>query len=317
MGLRILNTLDLSGCPEVFAYFDTIGTVETLPAEYDAVYARIGEFDAYLASASVVVDPAMVQRAARMKVIGTPSTGTDHLDKAAIAQAGIACFDIAKEYDLIRGFTATSEMAFSLILNLARNVLPAVEAAKQGDWARERFSGFQLLGKTLGILGLGRLGEISARIGQGFGMNVQATDIRDVSVPGVRMVDFDTLFRTSDVVSVHVHLRPETDGLVGERAIGMMKPGAILINTSRGRIVEETALLAALQQNRIRAGLDVIDGEWLDDLTDHPLIRHARQHDNLIIVPHIGGSTKESIYGARIFMARKVADFLASLDKAG
>lgn len=313
---RILNTLDLSGCPEAVSAFDGIGTVDSIGWDYDAVYEQIGAYDAYLASTSVPVDSAIVTRAPRLRVIGSPSTGTDHLDLAAIEKAGIECFDISKEMELIGGFTATSELAFTLALALNRKICRATRATLDGDWARERFTGFQLYKKTLGILGLGRLGTISARIGNGFGMRVIAHDVRDVSAPDVTMVDFETLFRDSDVLTVHVHLRPETRGLVNREAMGLMKPGAIFINTSRGAVVEEAALLEALETNRIAgAGLDVIDGEWLDDIGTHPLVRHARTHDNLLISPHIGGATNESIYDARLFMARKVANYLQALPK--
>lgn len=311
---KVLNTLDLSGCPEAVAAFDGIATVDTLPWDYDAVLEVIGEYDAYLASTSVRVDAAMVARGKKLKVIGSPATGTDHLDIKAIDAAGIPRFDIARELDLLRSFSATSELGFTLLLGLNRKLCQAAAAVNSGDWARERFTGFQLLGKTLGILGLGRLGTISARIGQGFGMRVIAHDVRDVSVEGVDMVDFDTLFRQADVVTIHVHLRDDTRHLVDRRALGLMKPNAILINTSRGGLIDEAALLSALQENRIAgAGLDVIDGEWMDDILQHPLVQYARDHDNLLIVPHIGGATTESIYGARVFMARKVAEFLKSL----
>lgn len=311
---RVLNTLDMSRCPEAFEPFSGIATVDTLPWDYNAVADCIGNYDAYLASTSVRVDAALLARATRLKVIGSPSTGTDHMDMAAIRAAGITCYDISKELDLLRGFTATSEHAFALLLALNRKICQSTAAAASGDWARERYTGFQLLNKTLGVLGLGRLGTISSRIGQGFGMKVIAHDVRAVRVDGVEMVDFDTLFRQADVVTMHVHLRPETRNLVNARAIGLMKPNAILINTSRGGLVEEQALLEALQSGRIAgAGLDIVDGEWNDDIRQHPLIRYARDHDNLLITPHIGGATHESIYGARIFMARKVAEHLRAL----
>jgi D-3-phosphoglycerate dehydrogenase len=166
----------------------------------------------------------------------------------------------------------------------------------------------------LGILGLGRLGKITARIGGGFGMNVIAYDPADIDVEGVEAVSFDELLRQSDVLTIHIHLRPETDGLIGKNAFASMKPNCILINTSRGRIVNEGDLLQALKEKQIAgAALDVVDGEWLsqEELSKHPLIEYSRIHNNLLIVPHIGGSTQESIYGARVFMARKVAKYLS------
>lgn len=313
---KILNTLDISGAPEVHEIIRPVGLLTSLPAERSLVLPALHDVDAYLASASVRIDNEFLDHAPRLRVIGSPSTGTDHMDLAAIRARGITCFDIAKEYDLINSFSATSELAFGLILSVVRKIVPAQASAKTGDWARERYSGFQLLGKTLGILGLGRLGRISARIGQGFGMNVIAHDIANVSAPGVRMVDFETLLKQSDILTIHIHLNAQTDGLIGRDALRQMQSGAILINTSRGRIVDEAALLEALTEGRIAgAGLDVVDGEWLDtdELNRHPLIAYSREHDNLLIVPHIGGSTKESIYGARVFMARKLADYLAQV----
>jgi phosphoglycerate dehydrogenase-like enzyme len=312
----IVNTLDISGAPEASASLEAVGRLVTFPAERDLVLPAMAEADAYLASASVIIDAEFLDAAPNLKVIGSPSTGTDHMDLAEIDRRGITRFDIAKEYDLINGFSATSELAFGLILALNRKILPAAEKAREGIWSREYFSGFQLREKTLGIIGLGRLGKISARIGQGFGMRVVAHDIADVSAPDVEMVSFQDLLAQSDVITIHIHLRPETDGLIDAAAFAAMKPSALIINTSRGRIVEEAALLDALEMGRIAgAGLDVVDGEWLeqDELRDHPLIAYSRRNRNLIIVPHIGGSTKESIYGARVFMANKVAQHLRTL----
>ncbi|MEQ8667403.1 MAG: NAD(P)-dependent oxidoreductase [Rhodospirillales bacterium] len=313
---KIVNTLDTAGAPEAKEAIEAVGELVNLPWDRALTLAAIGDADAYLASTSIVVDAEFLDHAPKLKVIGSPSTGTDHLDLTEIRRRGITCFDISKEYDLINGFTATSELAFTLLLALNRKLVPAQEQAKRGVWSRETYTGFQLLGKTLGILGLGRLGKISARIGQGFGMNVIAHDIADVSAENVEMVSLKDLLARSDVLTIHIHLRPETDGLIGAAEFARMKSNAILINTSRGRIVDEPALLAAMSEKRIAgAGLDVVDGEWLseEELFRHPLIAYSRENDNLLIVPHIGGATHESIYGARVFMARKVADHLRTL----
>lgn len=312
---RILNTLDLSGCPEAFEAFAGIGTVDTLPADYEAVLAMIGEYDAYLPSLKVPVDAKMVAQARKLKVIGTPSTGTDHLDLVAIRKAGITCFDIAREFDLINGFSATSELAFGALLALNRKICEARRAVLDGNWGREAFTGFQLLGKTLGIIGLGRLGKISARIGNGFGMRVVACDIRDDACAlNVEMVDFDSVVREADVLTIHVHLRDETRGMVSRDVLSRMKKKAILINTSRGGLIDETALLEALRSGGIAgACLDIIDGEWMEDVRQHPLVQYAQHNSNLLIVPHMGGATYESIYGARVFMAQKVANYLKEL----
>ncbi len=313
MEFNILNTLDIVGAPEAKAALEAVGKLTSLPADREIVLPALRDIDAYLASASVRIDAEFLDHAPKLRVIGSPSTGNDHMDLAEIRRRNIVCFDIAKEYDLINSFSATAEMAFTLLLALNRKLVPAQADAKLGKWSREKYTGFQLLGKTLGIVGLGRLGRISARIGQGFAMNVIAHDAASVSLPGVEMVSLDDLLRRSDVVTVHVHLKADTEGMIGRSAFEKMKPSAILLNTSRGRIVDEAALLEALTNRRIAgAGLDVVDGEWKTEaeLHDHPLIAYSRSHDNLLIVPHIAGATVESIYGARVFMAQKLANYL-------
>lgn len=310
---RILNTLDLAGAPEAVAAIEEVGELISLPPDRDVLLARIADFDVYFASAGVRVDREFLDAATRLKLIGTPSTGTDHLDRDEIRRRGVACMDIATEYELINSFTATSELAFGLLLSLVRKLPPALQAAREGDWGRERFAGFQLSKKTLGVLGLGRLGRTTARIGQGFGMRVIGHDVREVFVEGVENVTFDDLLRLADVLSVHIHLTPSTDGLIGRAELAKMKPTAILLNTSRGRIIDEAALLDALKSKKLAgAGLDVIDGEWLtrEELLQHPLIAYARGHGNLLISPHIGGATMESIYGSRVFMARRIAAWI-------
>ncbi len=315
MNYKILNTLILKGCEEAVKAFDDIGKMNTLPQDYDKVFNVIDQYDAYLASLPVRIDSNMVARASKLKVIGTPSTGTDHLDLLSIEKAGIKVFDISKEYALINSFTATSELAFALILDLNRKTFQARESVIKGEWSREIFSGFQLSGKKLGILGLGRLGKISAKIGLGFNMQVIACDPNIDHYPNVELVDFNTLLESSDILTVHVHLNDETRNIVDADAINKMKKNAILINTSRGGLVDESALLEALKSNKIKgAGLDVIDGEWMPDVSIHPLVDYAKNNENIIILPHIGGATIESIIEARIFIINKVANYLKNLN---
>ena len=188
-------------------------------------------------------------------------------------------------------------MAFALISGLGGLTLS--RSTKTGAWDR-KFAGFQLLGKTLGILGLGRLGTISARIGRGFGMRVIAHDAYKTSELDVNMVDLDYLLAASDILTIHIHLNSQTENLINERAFSKMKPGSLLINTSRGRIVDETALISALVSGHLGgAGLDVIDGEWLttQQRAQHPLIKYSRTNDNLIIVPHIGSTKRVDLWG--------------------
>ena len=315
--LKILSSIksnDYFNLDEIFA---NSGEVEYVPEVRELVLAKISIADAYLASASVIIDEEFLACAKKLKLVGSPSTGTDHMDLDLLKRKGITVLDIAKEKELLNQFTATSELTFALMLNLSRNIIPASADALTGRWGREQFSGFQLFGKTLGIIGLGRLGSISSKIGSGFGMSVIGHDPNLTEHDAANLVSFEQLLTPSDVVSLHLHLNKATENLISSEQFRMMKRNSILINTSRGKIVDETALIYALEKNLIAgAGLDVIDGEWLlnEERTDHPLIKYANDNKNLLIVPHIGGSTVESINGARIFMAKKMVDVLKGMN---
>ncbi|MDB9761482.1 hypothetical protein OAC06_01575 [Alphaproteobacteria bacterium] len=310
--LKILNTLDISGVPEMDRIFNKHQLINIKP-ERDIAIKEIVDSDAYLASAAIQIDEDFLKHAKNLKIIGSPSTGTDHMDLNLIKNKGICCYDISKEFDLINSFTATSELVFTLLLSFIRKIIPASQDANNGIWAREKYSGVQLLNKTFGIIGLGRLGKISAKIAKGFGMNIIAYDTNEKNVNGVQMVDLDYLSRKSDFISIHVHLNSSTENLINLDLFKKMKETAIIINTSRGKIINEKDLILALKNNLISgACLDVIDGEWLTkkELYEHPLVKYSRINDNLLLSPHIGGATEESIYGARLFMAKKIASFL-------
>lgn len=315
--LKILSTVKRSIELDLAAIFSDVGTLDCLPENRKLVLEKIVDADAYLASASIRIDEEFLNCAPSLKLIGSPSTGTDHMDLSLIKSRGVQVLDISKERNLLNQFTATSELAFSLMLNLCRNVLPAAQSALSGKWGRENFSGSQLYGKTLGIVGLGRLGSISAKIGNGFGMNVIGADpyIDHHSIADI--VSFEELLGASDIISLHIHLNEKTEHLIGREQFQLMKRNCVLINTSRGRIIDEVELLRALENKWIMAaGLDVIDGEWLSDeeRKHHPLIQYAINNQNLLILPHIGGSTTETVDGARIFMAKKMTETLSNLD---
>ena len=315
MKKKVLSSIDLDCAPEAIIELEKVSELVLVEPRRDKVLQIISDFDAYFADASILIDKEFISKAKKLKVIGSPSTGTDHIDLDALSKAKIKLFDISKEYELINSFTATSELAFGLILSLIRQIIPSSIEANQGNWAREKFSGFQLSGKTLGILGLGRLGKISAKIGLGFGMKVIATDIVDSFYTGVKMVDFNYLMSNSDILTIHIHLNEKTRGIINKSAISLMQPNCIIVNTSRGAIISEKDLLNALTAGKIKgAALDIIDGEWLEleKLQKHPLIQYANKNQNLIITPHIGGSTQESIKDSRVFMSKKIAGFLKS-----
>jgi len=312
--MKVLCTLDLPLMPDGLAPLQAVADVDHLMLDQEQLLACIDRYDAYICNADLQVTAEVIARAARLKVVATPSTGTDHIDKKALHARGIPLLALTTEYELLDNFTATAEGGWGLLLACLRRIPAAFEAAKEGDWARSRFTSWQLSRKTLGVLGVGRLGKMVVEYGKAFRMRVLGCDPKDFTIPGVERVDFDTLLSESDVISINVHLNDETRGMLSTDAFARMKDGVVIVNTARGAIIDEAAFLAALESGKVgAAGLDVIDGEWMENLTRHPLIQYARQHDNLVITPHTASATVESITGGRVFMIDKLAEYLVKL----
>ncbi|MEA1950397.1 MAG: NAD(P)-dependent oxidoreductase [Planctomycetota bacterium] len=307
---KLLCAADLAHIPEAVALLEENFDVDYAQPNPRALQQHLPRADAYFAALSVRLTAALLEKAPRLKAVTTPSTGTDHLDLQAAAERDIAILSLKSDRELLDRITATAELTWALLLACARHIRAATEAANRGHWARDVYRGHQLAYKTFGILGCGRLGSIVAQYANAFRMKVIAHDPYVDAVPGVEMVGFDELLLRADVFSIHVHLNDQTRGLIDRDALAKMKPGAILLNTSRGAIVDEAAMIDALDSGHLSAaGVDVIDGEWLDDLTDHPLLSYARSHENLVVTPHIGGVTYESQAMAYLASAEKIVDF--------
>ncbi|WP_439596437.1 D-2-hydroxyacid dehydrogenase family protein [Falsiroseomonas sp.] len=253
------------------------------------------EAAALLAEAEIIVtareethfDAALLARLPRLKLLVTHGMTNAALELPALAARGVTVCGTALGHPM-----ATVELAWGLVLGLVKHIVAEDRVIRDGGWGAALGRG--LTGRRLGLVGLGQLGEGMARVGLAFGMEVVAwsenlTAERCAEV-GVQLVSREALFRDSDVISIHMRLSPRTRGLVGAAEIAAMRPDALLINTSRGPIVEEAALVAALREGRIGgAGLDVFAQEPL--LADHPL----RSLPNTLLTSHIGGRTRENI----------------------
>ncbi|WP_196259633.1 D-2-hydroxyacid dehydrogenase family protein [Pelagibacterium limicola] len=259
---------------------------ENLATE-DAAAEALADFDVLcLMRERMPLSAALIDRLPNLKQVNVTGARVRVIDMEHAAARGVTvCHTYAGD-----SRHATPEIAWALILAAARH-LPQEEARmRSGLW--QNTIGTRLGGKTIGIVGLGKLGSRMAKIAQGFEMEVIAwssnlTDERAAEC-GVRRVDKDTLFREANVVSLHLVLSDRSRHTVGAHEIGLMKPGAILVNTSRGPLIDGVALLAALHENRIRAGLDVFDIEPLPH--DHPL----RSAPNCVLSPHLGYVTQET-----------------------
>jgi D-3-phosphoglycerate dehydrogenase len=274
------------------------GSLGAALGEYDIVWTRLGH---RLGAADI---PAKC----RCRILAIPATGLDHIDLDACGSAGIRVASLRGEVEFLRDVRATAEHTVALALALLRRLPAAHRSVLEGGWNRDAFRGRELYGRTAGIIGVGRLGSIVAGYFRAFGMVVQGYDPRpDFPVELARRCDsLDELMFGADVISVHVAYHPGTRHLVDEKHFAHVRRGAVLINTSRGGVIDDTALLAALVDGRLSgAALDVVDGEP-DVGRDHPLVRHAREHGNLILTPHIGGNTVESLAKTESFIAQKV-----------
>jgi D-3-phosphoglycerate dehydrogenase len=193
--------------------------------------------------------------------------------------------------------SATAEHCFGLLLALLRHTPAATAHVLAGGWDRDQFWGTQLKGKCLGVIGYGRIGAMVARYAASFGMEVFACDrVADKIGPPAKPVSFDELLRHADVVSVHVTATPENRNLIDRAAIARLKQGAILVNTARGSLVDEAALAEAVRRGQLLGvAVDVLAGEGYGEVSESPLLEAAREGRNILITPHIGGATLESI----------------------
>jgi phosphoglycerate dehydrogenase-like enzyme len=262
----------------------TLDYYDTLPGSEERLAERIAPADAVLnIRSSSKFTGRVMERAPRLRLISVWGTGTDHVDLAASRQRNIVVTNTP-------GVSAASvaEHALALLLATARRIPQADAATRRGEWPRGQ--GVELRGKTCGVVGLGAIGRQFAALARGIGMRVVAWTMHPQPLPGVELVELDELFRASDVVSMHLRLSQDTAGFIGARQLALMKQSAILINTARGAIVEEAALIDALSTHRIAAaGLDVFAAEPLAE--GHPLTKLP----NIVITPHCAGITPEAL----------------------
>ncbi|WP_439101023.1 2-hydroxyacid dehydrogenase [Congregibacter sp.] len=252
------------------------------------------------------IDASLMEANPQLRFIASMSVGVDHIDVKAATARGIV---VGNTPGVL--VETTADASFALLLAAARRLVEADRFVRGGHWRVENawspefFTGKDVAGATLGIVGLGEVGQAVARRAAGFGMKVLAWNRTPRSVPGVEAVELDELLAASDFVSINLALGEETRNLIDERRLGLMKRDAVLVNTSRGGIVDEQALADALSHDRLAAaGLDVFEREPVPD--DHPLLSLP----NVVATPHIGSATEAT----RIKMADMAAlNMLAAL----
>jgi D-3-phosphoglycerate dehydrogenase len=272
--------------------------------EFDVVWIRLGH-----RITAEVLGPSP-----RCRVLAMNTTGTDHVDLEACRERGVRVVCLRGETEFLRTIRATAEHTLLLTLALLRQLAPARDAVREGRFTRGPFKGRELAEKSVGLVGVGRIGTLVAGYFRAFGAEVTGFDplLEDFPADVRRHDTLVKLCAESDIVSLHAAYGRDTHHLMGPRELAAMRPHAVLVNTARGGVLDEAALLAALASGAIAgAALDVVSGEPTVG-ADHPVLRYAAAHDHLLVTPHIGGFTHESLAKTERFIAGRVLEALAA-----
>ena len=271
----------------------------------DELAAIIGDYDALAVRSETKVTSDIIARAAKLKIIGRAGVGVDNIDVEAATNRGILVVNSPDGNTF-----AAAELTVAMLLALARHIPQADQGLRAGRWDRKKYMGSEVYGKTLGVIGLGKIGREVAKRLQSFEMHVLGYDPylkpEQAEALGIKLVDLDTLYKESDYISVHTPKTKETTGMINAEKLALMKPTVRLINCARGGIIDEAALAEAAKAGRIGgAAIDVFTTEPAP--ADNPLLGIP----NILTTPHLGASTEEAQVNVAIDIAEQIVDVLA------
>lgn len=289
-------TLDVLGSQFDIRHVDGADRAALIPA--------LAEAHAILIRSATKMDEQAIAAAPQLKVIARAGVGLDNVDIPAATQANVMVVNAPTS-----NIVSAAEIAIALLLAAARNVVPANVALKDGKWARSKFGGVELQGKTVGVVGFGKIGQLVTKRLRAFDMEFVAYDPYVNQTPAgfefVKLVELDELLEVSDFITLHLPKTPETAGLIGKEALAKVKPSVRIINAARGGVLDEAALYDALVEGRVAgAGLDVFATE---PCTDSPLFAL----EQVAATPHLGASTDEAQEKAGIAVAESVVAYFA------
>ena len=270
----------------------------------DALKEIIKNYDALVVRSATKVTKDVIEAAQKLRVIGRAGVGLDNVDLDAATQKGIIVMNTPAGNTI-----STAEHTLSMILALSRNIAQANASTKKGEWKRSKFMGVELYGKTLGVVGFGRIGSEVAKRCLSFGMNILAYDpflSKEVAESvGVEVVELKDLLKNSDYITVHTPLTEETKHMISTEEFALMRKGVRIINCARGGIVDETALIQAIKEGKVAgAAIDVFEKEPI------PPESELLKLDNVVLTPHLGASTEEAQVNVSIEVAEIVRDAL-------
>jgi len=302
--MKILVAEDISErALELLRTEPSFQVVDLSGGRHGSVEEEIRDADALIVRSATKVTARLLKCAGRLRAIGRAGVGVDNVDLDAATKKGVVVMNTP-------GGNAVSvaEHAMALLLALARRIPQADRSLKGGKWEKKELTGIELNAKRLGLIGFGRIGMEVARHAQAFGMEVMAYDpyvaSRLASEQGVRIASLEELLKSSDFISLHATLTPETRYLINAKRLALAKPGVRIINCARGELIDEAGLLAALDSGQVAgAGLDVFETEPPGDL-------RLLSHPNVIATPHIAGSTEEAQEIVGVHISEQVRDFL-------
>ena len=296
--------------------YKTLGQVIEVDSDWKAIKKHINEIDILVIKLAFNFDESFLKKASCLKIIATSTTGLNHIKLPK--NSNIEVVSLKNESKFLSEITPTAELTWGLILSLVRNIHSSIQSVKKKKWERNKFIGNELKGRTLGIIGFGRIGEMLARYGNAFGMKVQFYDIEDKKANekklNYKQVNLIQLLKTSDIISLNIISNKSNINFLNMELINNIKPGAYFVNTSRGDVLDEEYILERLEKNYLEGvALDVLRDEHEDQekwTKNNKLMNSKLLGNRLIITPHIGGACTDSMLKTEIFIAKKVFNLI-------
>ena len=317
--------LAISRCDDLKKVKDNLemlGSVSYKPnTKQDELKEIIHDYDILFVATNLKFDKSVWSLNSKIKIIATPSVGEDHLDLSYLNEKGVKIISLKGQAQFTKKIYSPAELSFCHLINISKKFNLAINSVRSGFWTTEGLMGNELYGKTIGIIGFGSVGGLMAKYCKAFGMKIITFDpYKIISDPEVEQInDLDSLLQRSDVVSLHASKNDHNHHLINKRSFELMKDSCIFINTSRGGLVDEKAMLEALKDSKIMgAGVDVLEGELSnkrEDIIDIANLNELNNYKNLFITPHLGGSTFEGRTKRSEFTTQLIVDYLKELKK--